>query len=242
MTDRVVIIGAGIGGLAAALDLAGRGYAVTVCEQAPAVGGKMRQLAPAGRPIDAGPTVLTMRPVFESLFRDAGTELTDHLTLEPAALIARHAWSDGTTLDLHHDIDASYEAIRAFAGPREADGYRAFLDYAARIHANVDDVFIRAQRPTAWRVMRQLGLAAVPRLMKIDARRTVWQSLGDFFRDPRLRQLFGRYATYAGNSPFFCARHLQPHRLGRAARHLARARWHLGARSCHGRTHRRARR
>lgn len=203
MTDRVVIIGAGIGGLAAALDLTARGYAVTVCEQASTVGGKMRQLAPAGRPIDAGPTVLTMRPVFEGLFRDAGTELTEHLTLEPAALIARHAWSDGTTLDLHHDIDASYEAIRAFAGPREADGYRAFLDYAARIHANVDDVFIRAQRPTAWRVMRQLGLAAVPRLMKIDARRTVWQSLGDFFRDARLRQLFGRYATYAGNSPFF---------------------------------------
>jgi len=203
MTDRIIVIGAGIGGLAAALDLAARGHRVTVCERADAVGGKMRRLAPAGRPIDAGPTVLTMRPVFEDLFRHAGARLEDHLTLRPQTLLARHAWLDGDRLDLHHDVDATTEAIRDFAGPRDADGYRRFLAYAARIHDNVDDVFIRAQRPTAWRVLRQLGLQVVPRLMKIDARRTVWQALGDFFQDPRLRQLFARYATYAGNSPFF---------------------------------------
>ncbi|MEZ4436372.1 MAG: phytoene desaturase family protein [bacterium] len=201
--SRVVVVGAGVGGLAAALDLASRGYAVTVCEKEAAVGGKMRRLAPAGRPIDAGPTVLTMRPVFEALFRASGARLDDYVTLERASLLARHAWLDGSRLDLHHDVDANCEAIRAFAGPKDAEGYRAFVAYARRIHENVDDVFIHAPRPTAWRVIKKLGLGVVPRLMKIDARRTMWQALGDFFPDARLRQLFARYATYAGNSPFF---------------------------------------
>lgn len=199
----VVVVGAGIGGLAAALDLASRGYPVVVCEKEAAVGGKMRRVWPDGRPIDAGPTVLTMRAVFEALFRASGARLEDYVTLRPAELLARHAWLDGSRLDLHHDVDASCEAIRAFAGAENAEGYRAFVAYARRIHENVDDVFIHAPRPTAWRVIKKLGLGVVPRLMKIDARRTVWKALGDFFPDPRLRQLFARYATYAGNSPFF---------------------------------------
>lgn len=198
----VVIIGAGIGGLAAALDLARLGYPVTVVERADAVGGKMRRVAPVGRPIDAGPTVLTMRHVFESLFEDAGLDFARAVDLEPARILARHAWLDGSRLDLHHDPDASEAAIRAFADDRNARGYRDFLAYARTIHDTVDDVFMNAQRPTAWRVFKKLGLGVLPRLLKIDARRTVWQALGDFFPDPRLRQLFGRYATYAGNSPF----------------------------------------
>ncbi len=198
----VVVIGAGIGGLAAALDLARLGYPVTVVERADQVGGKMRRIAPRGRPIDAGPTVLTMKHVFEGLFEDAGLDFARAVELEPARILARHAWLDGSRLDLHHDAAANEEAIRAFSDRRNARGYRDFLAYAKTIHDTVDDVFMTAQRPTAWRVFKKLGLGVLPRLMKIDARRTVWQALGDFFPDARLRQLFGRYATYAGNSPF----------------------------------------
>lgn len=198
----VVVIGAGIGGLAAALDLARLGYPVTVLERADAVGGKMRRVAPRGRPIDAGPTVLTMKPVFDALFADAGLDLHRALDLEPAGILARHAWPDGSRLDLHADPAASEAAIRAFADERNARGYRDFLAYARDIHDAVDDVFMSAQRPTAWRVLKRLGLGVVPRLLKIDGRRTVWKALSGFFPDPRLRQLFGRYATYTGNSPF----------------------------------------
>src|SRR3954468_9119116 len=91
--DRTVIIGAGIGGLAAALSLAAAGEEVLVLERASAPGGKMRQLNVAGALIDAGPTVLTMRWVFEQLFDRAGATLSDHLTLEPLSILARHAWS-----------------------------------------------------------------------------------------------------------------------------------------------------
>lgn len=114
--QRIVIIGAGMGGLAAALSLAARGEEVVVIERQAAPGGKMRRLSVAGRAIDAGPTVLTMRWVLEELFAEAGASLADHVTLEPLAMLARHAWSGRERLDLHADLAASADAIGAFAG------------------------------------------------------------------------------------------------------------------------------
>ena len=86
-------------------------------ERAAAPGGKMREVAIGGAPIDAGPTVFTMRWVFEEIFAAAGTSLAEHVTLQPAAILARHAWSDGERLDLFADIDRSADAIGDFAGP-----------------------------------------------------------------------------------------------------------------------------
>lgn len=199
---HTLIIGAGVGGLSAGLALSARGERVTVLERAPEVGGKMNRVPVGGRFIDGGPTVLTMRHVFEKLFREAGADLDERVRMRPARRIARHAWRDGSTLELYADRLRSRDAIRAFAGAENADGFERFCSYAERIYRNVEAPFIRAQRPTATRVLKELGLSALPRLMRIDSRRTVWQALGDYFPDPRLRQLFGRYATYSGNSPF----------------------------------------
>ena len=113
----MIIIGAGAGGLAAAIDLAREGLAVTLLEKAVAPGGKIRVDA-AG--IDSGPTVLTMRWVFEVLFADAGAVLSDYLMLRPADLLARHAWSQTERLDLFADPRRSAEAIGNFAGAAEA--------------------------------------------------------------------------------------------------------------------------
>ncbi|MDU6376798.1 MAG: FAD-dependent oxidoreductase, partial [Bradyrhizobium sp.] len=97
---RVIVIGAGIAGLAAALTLAARGAAVTLLERAPSPGGKMRQIPIGPARIDSGPTVFTMRWVFDELFAEIGTALDDHLTLMPLEILARHAWTDGSRLDL----------------------------------------------------------------------------------------------------------------------------------------------
>ena len=195
-TPHVIVIGAGAGGLSAAIDLARRGVTVTVLEKAAYPGGKIRVDA-AG--IDSGPTVLTMRWVFDTLFADAGTNLDDHLALHPADLLARHAWSQAETLDLFADIDRSTDAIAALSGRTEAEAFRAFCDRAQRVYRTLEAPFMRAQKPTALSLATGTSLTA---MLGISPFSTLWQALGKHFHDPRLRQLFGRYATYSGSSPF----------------------------------------
>src|SRR6056297_1085892 len=88
MHNRVVVIGAGIGGLASAMRLAARGCDVTLLERGAQVGGKMRTMPSAAGPVDAGPTVLTLRDVFDDLFDACGTSLDAHVTLEPLDVLA----------------------------------------------------------------------------------------------------------------------------------------------------------
>jgi 1-hydroxycarotenoid 3,4-desaturase len=123
---RVVVIGAGIGGLCAAVRLAHAGCAVTVVEAMTTPGGKMRCVESAAGPVDAGPTVLTMRGVFDRVFAAAGTRIEDHLRLIPQPILARHWWPDGSTLDLHADAQASAEAIGAWGGAQAEADFRRF--------------------------------------------------------------------------------------------------------------------
>lgn len=201
---RVVIVGAGIGGLAAAVLLAARGVRVEILERAAAPGGKMRQIPIGTSRIDGGPTVFTMRWVFDEIFAAAGTTLESHLTLRPLAVLARHAWNADERLDLFADIGRSADAIGTFAGAAEARGYRAFCARAKRVYGALKDSFIRADRPSPVGLVRATGLAGMGDLLAVSPFATLWGALGEHFRDPRLRQLFGRYATYVGASPFAC--------------------------------------
>jgi 1-hydroxycarotenoid 3,4-desaturase len=200
MRDRVIVVGAGIGGLACAMRLAARGLDVTVLERATSVGGKMRTVPSAAGPVDAGPTVLTLRPVFEALFDACGTTLADHVTLEPLDVLARHVWEDGATLDLHSEPERSEAAISAFAGPRAAAQFRAFHRDATRLFAAFEAPMMQAPRPT---LSAMTGVVLHdPRLVAaMRPGRSLASDLARRFDDPRLRQLFGRYATYVGGDP-----------------------------------------
>jgi 1-hydroxycarotenoid 3,4-desaturase len=201
MKDRVVVIGAGVGGLTAAIDLARRGADVTVLESAAAPGGKMRHVQAAGAGVDAGPTVFTMRWIFQSLFSDAGARLEDYLELQAADLLARHAWRAGGRLDLFADVDRSADAIGAFAGAKDAQGYRDFCARSASMYQTLAGTFIGAERPSVLDLTRRVGFSHIDRLLAISPMKTLWLALAEHFSDPRLRQLFGRYATYVGSSP-----------------------------------------
>ncbi len=189
-------------GLAAAVDLSRQGLDVLVLERAAAPGGKMRQVEVEGAKLDAGPTVFTMRWVFEALFADAGASLSDHVTLRPASVLARHAWNERERLDLHADPARTEDAIGRFAGAAEARGYRAFREESRRIYRTLESTFITAPRPSALSLMRSVAVQGVGGLLAIRPFDTMWDALGRHFRDARLRQLFGRYATYCGSSPF----------------------------------------
>ncbi len=198
----VVIIGAGMGGLAAGALLASRGLGVTIVEKEAAVGGKIRRVEVDGRAVDAGPTVFTMRRLFEELFDDCGADFAAMVPLSQMRTLARHAWPDGSRLDLFADPAATFESIAAFAGSAEADAHAAFAAEAGRIWHTLEDSFLRRQRTNPIGLTLRLGLSRLPELQAVRPYESLWSALRRHFRDPRLVQLFGRYATYCGCSPF----------------------------------------
>ncbi|WP_120077887.1 1-hydroxycarotenoid 3,4-desaturase CrtD [Aurantiacibacter odishensis] len=203
MTARTIIIGAGMGGLACAARLASAGHDVTVLEKEGWAGGKARQVAIDGAMVDAGPTVFTLRDVFDDIFQTAGRDLDDYVTVRPAEVLARHAWDADGQLDLFADPERSEDAIGAFAGGDAARGYCAFRKEAARIYGILENSMLRASKvswplPLMWRI----GLWRVGDLLAIRPYESMWKVLGEHFADQRLRQLFARYSTYCGSSPF----------------------------------------
>ncbi len=199
LTPRIVVVGAGMGGLAAAALLSARGLDVVVVERAAAPGGKLRRVQVGDAAIDVGPTVLTLREVFEALFTEAGGALEDAVSMERDDVLARHVWPDGARLDLHADPARSAEAIGDFAGASEARAFQDFMRRARETFETLDTAFIRDAAPSMAGLMMKAG---VGRLSRIDPYQTYWRFLERSFGDPRLRQLFGRYATYVGCSPF----------------------------------------
>ena len=146
--DRVVVVGAGIAGLAAAARLAHEGLPVLLLDRQPAPGGKMRCLQSPAGPVDTGPTVLTMRAVFDELFAEMGERLDDHVTLVPQRILARHFWPDGSQLDLLDTETGSTEAIRNFAGANAARQFRAFSARARTLFQGFEPPMMRAPAPS----------------------------------------------------------------------------------------------
>lgn len=199
---RVVVIGAGIGGLVAALQLAQRDLQVTLVEAMDAPGGKMRQPLVDGAPIDSGPTVFTMRWIFEQIYESAGRRLDEELTLTSLPVLARHAWNARERMDLFADPNASREAIAHFAGPSEAARFMQFCRQAREVYDTLEGPFIRSQSPTLVSMAGDLGMKGLAVLASLGPMSNLWDSLGQHFHDSRLRQLFARYATYCGSSPW----------------------------------------
>ncbi|MBS0532133.1 MAG: phytoene desaturase [Proteobacteria bacterium] len=200
--DRVVVVGAGVAGLVSAFALAARGLDVTVVERRDAPGGKMRRIPIGQAQIDSGPTVFTMRWVFDELFAAAGRNFSDHVRLRPLETLARHAWDDTSRLDLFADEERTADAIGGFAGAADAEGYRAFCRDTKKIYDILEKPFLRASQASMSGLIGAGGWRGLMRLPQIKPFSSMWSALGQYFRDPRLQQLFGRYATYCGSSPY----------------------------------------
>ena len=200
---HVIVIGAGVGGLVSALLLSHQGVRVTLLESAASPGGKMRQIEVGGALVDSGPTVFTMRWVFEQIFSQVGCKLSDMVKLDPLDILCRHAWrSTDQRLDLYTDVARSADAIAKFSSPAEALRFKAFCQKAKDIYTHLEAPYIRSSRPNLAGMGVDLGVSGLAALASLGPFASLWQSLGHYFHDPRLRQLFGRYATYCGASPW----------------------------------------
>jgi len=196
--DRVVIVGAGVAGLVSAFALAARNLDVTVIERASTPGGKMRQVAIGASQIDSGPTVFTMRWVFDELFRAAGRNFENHVRLQPLEILARHGWNDHARLDLFADEERAVDAIGEFAGAAEAARYRSFCRDTKRIYDVLEKPFLRAPQPRMAGLIGANGLRGLTQLPQIKPFSSMWSALSRYFHDPRLRQLFGRLVAVQG--------------------------------------------
>jgi len=187
-----------MGGLAAAIELASRGAAVTVCESDANVGGKASCTILQGRPVATGPTVLTMPWVFERLFEHAGLHLRSAVRLQRLDRLARHFWSGGASLDLFPDAERSRDAVGRFAGSADAANFTRFMARSEQVYNTLRDSFLTNTKPGLWTLTRRTGWRDALALQPFT---TLWKVLSREFDDPRLQQLFARYATYCGASP-----------------------------------------
>jgi len=197
---RIVVVGAGMGGLAVSARLAAQGHQVTICEQAGDVGGKLGRLERDGFVFDTGPSLLTLPAVYRDLFLKTGTRLEDHVDLVPVEPVCHYRFADGTELDLPNASRAGVTAALDTAlGKGAGAQWAAFMDRAAVIWDATRETFLESPLDGSRTLLREARrgrdlLAIAP-----------WASLRDlgrrYLEDPRLITLLDRYATYTGSDP-----------------------------------------
>ena len=200
--NNTIVVGAGVAGLSAAIALAAAGSRVSVCESASRAGGKIRAWRKGRTVVDVGPTVFTMPWVFDELLAAAGTDLEAEVRLEPLDVLAHHRWPDGSELNLYADHARTLDAIGDFAGRSAVGQYESFCRQSQHVFDALRDTFLTRSQPGLVGLIRNCGVARIGKLSRLQPFRTLWEALESQFDDPRLRQLFGRYATYCGSSPF----------------------------------------
>ncbi|MGI8761171.1 MAG: phytoene desaturase family protein [Jatrophihabitantaceae bacterium] len=196
-TDSVVVVGAGLGGLSAALHLAGAGRSVTVLEREAVPGGRCGLIRDHGYQFDTGPSVLTMPALVAQALNAVGEDLGDWLTLQRLDPAYRARFSDGSSIDVRADVDAMAEEIAATCGGKEADGYRRFVAFLRELYRVEMPHFIERNLDLPL----QLTGFPLARLVALGGFRRLGPTVAAFFDDERLRRLFSFQAMYAGLAP-----------------------------------------
>lgn len=196
-TDKVVIVGAGLAGLSAAIRLLGQGREVTILEREAVPGGRNGLLNKSGYAFDTGPTVLTMPSLIEDVMASVGENLTDWLTLMPVQPLYRAFYSDGSTLDVHSNTEEMEVEIAKVIGSDEAAGYRKYVDFVTKLYKYEMNDFIDKNIDTPF----DLLTPNLARLIAIGGFRRLAPKVAQFLKDPRTQRIYSFQAMYAGVSP-----------------------------------------
>jgi phytoene desaturase len=197
---RVVVVGAGLGGLAAACHLAGRDPDVTVVERDAGPGGRAGRLELDGYSFDTGPTVLTMPGLLADVFAAAGVDMDDVLPLSPVDPMYRACFADGSELRVRHGREAMTEEIRTVCGPGEAAAFERFCGWLEELYLLELGSFIDRNYDSPLDLARPLGPAL--KLLRLGGLRKLATKVEGHFADERLRRLFSFQSMYAGLAPY----------------------------------------
>jgi phytoene desaturase len=193
---RAVVVGAGLGGIAAALRLRARGYRVTLVDRQQAIGGRAQTYRHGGFVHDAGPTVITAPFLFAELFALFGERFEEHVRLVPLDPWYRFRFADGDFFNYGGTMDDTLAEI-ARIEPRDCDGYRRLVDHSRRIF---EVAFTRLSAVPFDRFATMLR--QIPRLLTLKSYRTVWQMVCVHLSHPKLRQAFSIQPLLVGGNPF----------------------------------------
>ena len=192
-----MVIGAGLGGLAAALHLAGAGRQVTVLEREAVPGGRAGLLALDGFRFDTGPTVLTMPELVDEALGAVGEKLSEHVVLHRLDPAYQGRFADGSTLHVHTDLERMVDEIGAQCSIRDAAGYRELVSYLTTLFDVEMPHFVARNLDSP----ASLVGPALLQLVRMGGLRKLSNVIGDFVQDDRLRRLFSFQAMYAGLAP-----------------------------------------
>ena len=196
---RVVVIGAGLGGLSAAAHLVGERHEVTVIEQTASPGGSVAIQREAGFRLDVGPAVLTMPQLLADTFAAAGREMADYVHLDRVDPMYRAVFHDGSVLHVRHGREAMTEEIRSFANAREAGAFNEFVDWLGDLYRTQMDHFIGVNYDSVVDVVRPWR--AMVELVRLGGFGKLSKKVASFFDDERLQRIFSFQSMYAGLAP-----------------------------------------
>ena len=196
-TDNVVIVGAGLAGLSAAMRLAGAGRKVTILEKASIPGGRAGRISDQGFEFDNGPTVLTMPDLIADAFDCIGEDMNDWLTLSPVSPLYRSFYTDGSALDVYSDTDEMAQEIATVIGPDEAAGYRKYVDFVTDLYKYEMRNFIDRN------IDSPLDLVSrdLIKLISLGGFRKLAPKVRQYLKDPRTERIFSFQSMYAGLAP-----------------------------------------
>ena len=196
-SDHVVIVGAGLAGLSAAIHLAAAGRKVTILEKNLFPGGRNGLLERNGYSFDTGPTVLTMPDLISDIFATLGENMNEWLELTPVSPLYRAFFHDGSQIDVHADTNEMADAIAALSGADEAAGYRRYVDFVSKLYKYEMNDFIDRNIDSPFNLLTP-NLA---KLIAIGGFRKLAPKVEQYLKDPRLQKVFSFQAMYAGVSP-----------------------------------------
>ena len=196
-TDHVVVVGAGLAGLSAALRLAGAGRKVTVLERESVPGGRNGLLNKDGYAFDTGPSVLTMPSLINDAFNCVGEDMKDWLELTPLTPLYRAFYADGSQLDVHANTGEMEAEIAKHISSHEAAGYRRYVDFVTKLYKYEMNDFIDRNIDSPLNLLTP-NLA---RLIALGGFRRLSPKVNQFMKDPRLQKVYSFQAMYAGVSP-----------------------------------------